>query len=66
MSMMVTMLARMPELRQQVHSAHGTSLGGSCRECGPEISWPCELYQIAAAAHTVPDLPTPTVASALS
>jgi hypothetical protein len=51
--LMISMLARMPELRRQVQSQHVSDFGGHCRECGDGTQWPCEVYRIAAAAEQI-------------
>jgi hypothetical protein len=55
--LMVSLLARMPDLRNQVDSAHRRAEAGHCRECGPGTLWPCELAQIAALAAVPQPVP---------
>jgi hypothetical protein len=48
--LMTTLLARMPDLRRRLQTQH-INHRGYCRECGNEVAWPCELYQIATEAE---------------
>lgn len=49
--LMATLLARMPDLRDQVQARHVPDHAGRCRDCGGGTAWPCELYQIATEAE---------------
>jgi hypothetical protein len=49
--LMATLLARMPDLRDQVQARHVPDHLGRCSDCGSGTAWPCELYQIATEAE---------------
>lgn len=49
--LMATLLARMPDLRDQVQARHVPDHAGRCSDCGGGTAWPCEVYQIATEAE---------------
>lgn len=49
--LMATLLARMPDLRRRAQTLHVAADDWSCRECGSEVQWPCDVYQIATDAE---------------
>jgi hypothetical protein len=57
--LMATILARMPDLRRRAQTQHVADHFGHCRECGGQVHWPCDVYQIAVEAERLAGLPQP-------
>jgi hypothetical protein len=49
--LMATLLARMPDLRCRAQTLHAPDENRYCSDCGNQICWPCQVYQIAAEAE---------------
>jgi hypothetical protein len=49
--LMATLLARMPDLRCRTQTLHAPDENRYCGECGNQVCWPCQVYQIAAEAE---------------
>ncbi|HZD16243.1 MAG TPA: hypothetical protein VE196_14205 [Pseudonocardiaceae bacterium] len=49
--LMATLLARMPDLRCRAQTLHAPDENRYCGECGNQVCWPCQVYQIAAEAE---------------
>jgi hypothetical protein len=60
--LMVRLLSQMSDLRSLTLSQHVPGADGrGCRECGPWVSWPCEVAEIATQAQELAgaSLPAP-------
>ncbi|HZD14928.1 MAG TPA: hypothetical protein VE196_07325 [Pseudonocardiaceae bacterium] len=51
--LMATLLARMPDLRCRAQILHVPDEHRYCSECGNQVCWPCQIYQIAAEAESL-------------